>query len=353
MEQQIEKFIEQYHAFVFLVTEDGNVYDDLRNKFGEYIKIVSYDSFIYDYDGKDVLSRSNVLEDNKKLRGQKYLVKMILLSRCKYLISSITQGSKFSYGYAFLIIRYVEYIHESILENRFVMSKQYFLRKIYRVLTRKKNYMDKFKMESKLNPFFNKSGLFFCENGYMEPHLNIKKPIYIEGYFQSQKYFNEIKADLLTLFDGSQFPDYDKYPGLYKLRERNSVCISVKVEHNVGSSMYDVCSMKYWEEAIQYVIKNVDNPLFFICSDNVDYVLEHLIDASKYDYVVQDKNKPVYVSLAAMSECKNFIIGNTTFGWWAQYLAKANKKIVVAPSKWMSVDMPIDLYEDSWHLIEV
>lgn len=32
----------------------------------------------------------------------------------------------------------VEYIHESILENRFVMSKQYFLRKIYRVLTRKK-----------------------------------------------------------------------------------------------------------------------------------------------------------------------------------------------------------------------
>lgn len=117
--------------------------------------------------------------------------------------------------------------------------------------------------------------------------------------------------------------------------------------------MYDVCSMKYWEEAIQYIIKNVDNPLFFICSDNVDYVLEHLIDASKYDYVVQDKSKPVYVSLAAMSECKNFIIGNTTFGWWAQYLSKADNKIVVAPSKWMSVDMPIDLYEDGWHLIEV
>lgn len=54
----------------FLVTEDGNVYDDLRNKFGEYIKIVSYDSFIYDYDGKDVLSRSNVLEDNKNFVGK-------------------------------------------------------------------------------------------------------------------------------------------------------------------------------------------------------------------------------------------------------------------------------------------
>lgn len=47
VEQQIEKYIEQYHASVFLVTEDGNIYDDLRNKFGENIKIVSYDSFIY------------------------------------------------------------------------------------------------------------------------------------------------------------------------------------------------------------------------------------------------------------------------------------------------------------------
>lgn len=44
-----------------------------------------------------MLSKSDVLEKDKKLRGQKYLAKMILLSRCRYLITSITQGSKFSY----------------------------------------------------------------------------------------------------------------------------------------------------------------------------------------------------------------------------------------------------------------
>ena len=59
---------------------------------------MSFDSFIRNYEGKDVLSESNVLDEDKKQRGQKYLVKMILLSRCKYLISSITQGSKFSYA---------------------------------------------------------------------------------------------------------------------------------------------------------------------------------------------------------------------------------------------------------------
>lgn len=98
VKNRITQFIGKYHAPVFLVTEDGNIYDELSNTFGNRIKIVSYDSFIRNYDGKDVLSKSNVLDDDKKQRGQKYLVKMILLSRCKYLISSITQGSKFSYS---------------------------------------------------------------------------------------------------------------------------------------------------------------------------------------------------------------------------------------------------------------
>lgn len=98
VEKQISNFTSKYNAPIFLVTEDGNIYDYLVKKFGSSIRIVSYDTFIRNYEGKDVLSKSNILEDNKKLRGQNYLVKMILLSKCKYLISSITQGSKFSYA---------------------------------------------------------------------------------------------------------------------------------------------------------------------------------------------------------------------------------------------------------------
>lgn len=95
---EIAKFIEKYQTSVFLVTEDGDIYDKLMSLFAKHIIVVSFDSFIRNYDGKDVLSKSNMLGDDKKKRGQEYLIKMILLSRCKYLISSITQGSKFSYS---------------------------------------------------------------------------------------------------------------------------------------------------------------------------------------------------------------------------------------------------------------
>ena len=161
------------------------------------------------------------------------------------------------------------------------------------------------------------------------------------------------RTDLMAILGGTQFPQLESYPGLETLRARNSVCISVKVEHNVGSSMYSVCTEDYWKKAIQYIIDNVEDPLFFICSDNVEYVLENLIDTKQFDYLVQSREMPVHVSLSVMAQCKHFIIGNTTFGWWAQYLSDQPEKIVVAPSKWMAVEMPIDIYQDTWHLIEV
>lgn len=97
MKYKIHEFENKYNAPIFLVTEDGDIFDNLKKEFGDIIRIVSFDTFIRNYEGKDVLSKSDVLEKDKKLRGQKYLAKMILLAKCKYFVGSMTQGSKFSY----------------------------------------------------------------------------------------------------------------------------------------------------------------------------------------------------------------------------------------------------------------
>ena len=97
MKCKIHEFENKYNAPIFLVTEDGDIFDNLKKEFGDIIRIVSFDTFIRNYEGKDVLSKSDVLEKDKKLRGQKYLAKMILLAKCKYFVGSMTQGSKFSY----------------------------------------------------------------------------------------------------------------------------------------------------------------------------------------------------------------------------------------------------------------
>lgn len=224
---------------------------------------------------------------------------------------------------------------------------------IYHRFVYSRNYMMKYKLEKILGPILNRMGLIAIENGYLQYQLPQKRNVIVYGFFQSEQYFRNIKQDICKAFDLSKELEKVHYPYIEEIEKRNTVCISIKVEHNVDFPMYNVCDNSYWENAIEYMTQNVDNPLFFVCSDNVDYVKENLIDCTKYDVVCQAKGYSASMSLAAMSKCKHFIIGNTTFGWWAQYLADYEDKIVIAPKKWMNVDMPINIYDNQkgWHLM--
>lgn len=83
-----------YHCReVFLVTEDVNIFNIFSENDDIKLKICSFDSFISDYDGSNYLSRSGSLEKDKIKAAADYLVKILLLSKCKYFVGSITQGS--------------------------------------------------------------------------------------------------------------------------------------------------------------------------------------------------------------------------------------------------------------------
>lgn len=215
------------------------------------------------------------------------------------------------------------------------------------------DFANKYQAEKRKKKYFEKIGYIACENGYIDFGIPKAKNLMLNGYFQSEKYFAKYKDVILEEFNLDSDALLDAYPGIAELKDRNSVCISIKVEHTVGNKLYDVCSRQYWEKAIEYITQHVDNPLFFVCSDNVEYVKEKYIDCEKYDVICQDQASPVHISLAAMSKCKHFIIGNTSFGWWAQYLNQSDEKIVVVPSRWTGVDMPVDIYLDDFTTIDV
>ena len=247
----------------------------------------------------------------------------------------------------------VSYVHEHEFLYDHRWKSQLHCMTFYQNFIFKKSYEKKFQAEKRYAKLFNLFGYIACENGYLPYKIDSKKNVLMDGYFQSEKYFANIDMIIRNEFDlKSEIVKYDNTI-LKQFRNREVVCISIKVEHNVGSSIYDVCTKEYWEKAIQYIVSKIQNPLFFICSDNVAYVKENLIDTSKYDTLEQPKGVPVHISLALMSQANHFIIGNTTYGWWAQYLCTNSKKIVIAPSKWMKVNMPIDIYETGWKIVEV
>ena len=57
--------------------------------------------------------------------------------------------------------------------------------------------------------------------------------------------------------------------------------------------------------------------------------------------------------LTYMSICKHFILSNSSFSWWAQYLSDYKDKIIIAPDKWFAVDVPCNIYQPEWLLLHV
>ena len=116
--------------------------------------------------------------------------------------------------------------------------------------------------------------------------------------------------------------------------------------------MHNVCTIDYYKRAIEIIKEKVENPTFYVFSDDKDWVIENFdlddavyVTECRYDYIEQN----------IMSNCKHFILSNSTFSWWAQYLSDNKEKIVVAPEKWLNnIDnSDIGIYQDGWILAKI
>ena len=219
--------------------------------------------------------------------------------------------------------------------------------KIYqKVIYDNTDTLAQFAREKKWQPVMNSLGLIAVERGYLEYTLNKKRDVFLYGYFQSERYFIKYRNEIRGLFDKTNQLFEVGYPNIQSIIKRNTVCISIKIEHNFSSPEYDVCDMEYYRKAINYFLDRVENPLFFICSDNVEKARDLFLKEFDIETILQPKDYSVSLSLSAMSKCKYFIINNTSFGWWAQYLSDYDEKIVIAPSKWKNNDDPVNIYDN-------
>ena len=99
--------------------------------------------------------------------------------------------------------------------------------------------------------------------------------------------------------------------------------------------MLGVCSLDYYKISISKIASLLDNPHFYIFSDDIEWVRSNLFMEYPFTYVSNGVYKD-YEELVLMSSCKHNIIANSTFSWWAAWLNKNQNKIVVAPSKWFN-----------------
>ncbi len=162
----------------------------------------------------------------------------------------------------------------------------------------------------------------------------------MSGYFEDPIYFDEIREILLAEFTPKKDLLQKNREMMCNIQQTNSICLSVRrgdFESNAEvKKLQSVCDRKYFEEAIQVIKNNVKNPVFFMFSDDIEWVKNNIYTGCVTYY--EDGTDPVWEKLRLMSACKHFVVSNSTFSWWTQYLSKSENKIVVSPSRWFNND---------------
>ena len=196
---------------------------------------------------------------------------------------------------------------------------------------RLKVYEDTFKMK-----FFPGTGVEKSFN-FNPKVLSLGSDAYVMGFWQSFKYFQEIE-DVIRKDFTFKHPMSEKSKQLLnEISSCESLCINVRRADFVDSSHHGTMGNEYYALAISIILKSRKIDKIYVFSDDIAWCEANLKFQFPTMFVGKDYAGNKYGEyLALMTACKNFVIPNSTFGWWAAWLCTNNEKVVVYPKKWFA-----------------
>lgn len=208
----------------------------------------------------------------------------------------------------------------------------------------------------------NAVGLYYMRSGYYKFQKAKTDQIILSGNFESPKYFEKMQSKLREEFTPIHEP-LAHNEGLYKeIEKTQSICVTIRrgdYYTNEKNKRFQICTSEYYVQGVEHILKQYPDAQVFAFSDDIEWVKENIKFPCKVSYERGDD--PVWEKLRLMYSCKHFVISNSTFSWWAQYLGSYKDKIVVAPDVWVDDGIELDelkkmrkdIYEDHWVQIHV
>jgi hypothetical protein len=199
------------------------------------------------------------------------------------------------------------------------------------------------------NRFVEEKGLEFSKE-VMECHNNS----YLQGYWQSEKYFKPIEKIIREEFIIRTTPSGKDKEIADQINGTMSVSLHVRradyITNPETNKIYGSIGLEYYNKSLEFLSARVTNPHLFIFSDDFDWVKKFLDTDYPVTYVDHNDHRKNYEDLRLMSLCKHNIIPNSTFSWWGAWLNQHPDKLVIAPEKWFITSKfdSRDIIPDEW-----
>jgi|SRR5579862_1595137 len=179
--------------------------------------------------------------------------------------------------------------------------------------------------------------------------------LYLDGYWQSECYFAEVQDQIRRSF---QFRIPLAGPGCelaQTIASVNSVSVDVRrgdyITVESSRNTQGFVGEDYYRRGIEWIKSNIQDPHLFISSDDLPWCREHLKFDLPTTYLEDEYAGWKFgAKLHLMTLCRHFLISNSTFAWWAAWLASYEKKLVACPQRWFFTESlsPKDLIPASW-----
>jgi len=175
---------------------------------------------------------------------------------------------------------------------------------------------------------------------------------YLEGYWQSEKYFTSIASLIRQELSLNTKASGKNATLLEKINQTHAIALHVRrgdyVTNATANKFHGICSIDYYERAIAHISKKVENPHFYVFSDDPEWTKEHIKITYPTTYISHNGDA-AHEDIRLMRACQHFIIANSTFSWWGAWLSENSEKMVIAPKQWFSGGTPNpDLLPHSW-----
>lgn len=181
-----------------------------------------------------------------------------------------------------------------------------------------------------------------------------QKDLYVEGYWQSEKYFAQITDSIRKELT---FKLPLSSPSLELLKksshnENTKVDASIHIRRGdyLNGKTHAVCTEVYYNNAIVYALKKSEISRFLVFSNDIEWCKTQL-DFHDTPVIFVDWNTGCdsWQDMAIMSQCPVNIIANSTFSWWAAWLNTCPNKQIIAPAIWNLRELG---YKDSYYTFD-
>ena len=197
-----------------------------------------------------------------------------------------------------------------------------------------------YKYVKEKNKFFNKE------------ILKLNGNLYLNGYWQCEDYFKNIRKTLLKEFTVQSKLNKKNRLMLKRIKTASSVVIHIRRTDYVNSpktnKYHGGCTLNYYKKAVKKIKNKIKNPVFFVFSDDIEWCRKNVKLGGRVVFVNINNPKKGYEDLRLMKNCKHFITTNSSFSWWGAWLSENKNKIIIAPQDWFNYVNEGSLIPKSW-----